>query len=392
MKPRDHYLRLAEYAVTDAQRKTMQALSDHGSTNAAAKAMGLDRRGVARTLRRVEAQAAKRGYAPEHGLDQPAPQGYRIRGSSTLYDGNGKALLQWVKTTADQERQAEILEEALAAMRESIPLIEPIAPDNIHRNADLLNLHILTDYHMGMLAWGEECGEDWNIEIAEQLLYRWFDYAISRAPDAHTGVLAQMGDFLHFDGLLPVTPTSGHVLDADTRYARVVRVAIRSMRRIIESMLRKYHHVHIIVSDANHDPSGSIWLREMLAAFLSEDERVSVDQTPGTYNCYVWGDTSLFFHHGHKRGVGNVAETLAGTFRSEYGSTKHSYAHLGHRHHTESKETSIMTVHQHRTMAARDAHAAHGGWVSGRSAEVVTYSRQRGQVASMTVTPEMVGG
>ena len=239
----DKYKRLLEYTITEAQRRVIQAIVDNGSIAAAARAIPQDKRGVVRVLRKVEAQAAKRGYAPDHGLDRPAPRGYRIRGASTLYDKSGEAVMQWVKTTADQERQAEILEEALAAMRESMPRIEPIEPDKIARNDDLLNLHIVTDYHMGMLAWGEECGEDWDTEIAEQLLYRWFDYAIAQAPDAHTGVLAQMGDFLHFDGLLPVTPTHGHVLDADTRYARVVRVAIRSRCARGDTLHAAHHRV-----------------------------------------------------------------------------------------------------------------------------------------------------
>ena len=41
-------------------------------------------------------------------------------------------------------------------------------------------------------------------------------------------------------------------------------------------------------------------------------------------------------------------------------------------------------------MAGKDAYAANGGYLSGRSADVITYSKEYGQVGRQTMTPEMV--
>jgi hypothetical protein len=49
-----------------------------------------------------------------------------------------------------------------------------------------------------------------------------------------------------------------------------------------------------------------------------------------------------------------------------------------------------MTVEQHRTMAAKDAYAARGGWMAGRGAPVITYSNRFGEVGRQVYTPEMV--
>ena len=95
----------------------------------------------------------------------------------------------------------------------------------------------------------------------------WFEYTIKHAPDAETGILAQLGDFLHWDGMDAVTPVSRHLLDADTRFQKVVRVSIRCLRRIIALMLKKYQKLHLVMADANHDPASGAWLREMFAAF-----------------------------------------------------------------------------------------------------------------------------
>ena len=49
-----------------------------------------------------------------------------------------------------------------------------------------------------------------------------------------------------------------------------------------------------------------------------------------------------------------------------------------------------VTVIQHPTLAARDAWAARGGWISERQVTAITYSSRFGEVARNTVTPEML--
>ncbi len=321
------------------------------------------------------------------------PDGFNVKGTSTLYDSDGAVKVQWVKTTADAERQQAIREAALAAMLEDIPKPHGIPCKTTHSADDLLNTYIITDYHLGMLAWAEETGEDWDTQIAEDLLILWFESAIAQAPNASVGLLAQLGDFLHWDGMAALTPESRHILDADTRFQNVVRVAIRVLRRIIDMMRQKYPHVHIIMADANHDPAGGVWMREFFAAMFEGDETVTIDTSPDTYYCYLHGDTSLFFHHGHKRKIGNVASVFAAKFREEWGNSKKAYAHTGHLHHMKVDESNnLMVIEQHRTLAAKDAYASRGGWMAGRSASVITYAKEFGEVGRVTISPDMFKG
>lgn len=314
-------------------------------------------------------------------------------GTSTLYkvqDDAGEIALQWVKNpqadrrTLEAERQA-----AYEAMAEKLPRLPAVRLATTSVNADLLNLYPITDYHLGALAWHEETGADWDLVIAERLLVDWFSTAIKAAPNAEVGVFAQMGDFLHFDGLEALTPTNKHVLDADTRFAKVVRVAIRLIRRVTDLLLRKHARVQVIMAEGNHDPASSIWLREWLAAIYEGEPRLTVDRSPSPYYCVEHGQTALFFHHGHKRKPVNVDSVFAGMFRETFGRTRHAYAHLGHLHHVDKRETNLMIVEQHRTLAAPDAHAARGGWISGRDAQVITYHREHGEVGRLRISPEM---
>lgn len=316
------------------------------------------------------------------------------RGYSTLYKidetGNRTVVMEWEKTEVDKEKRLKAICDSALNLANSIDREPPDFTDLKEINADLLTCYVLTDYHLGQLSWGEETGEDWDVDIAYSLAKRWFASAVNQAPASEIGVLAQLGDFLHWDGLLPVTPTSGHVLDADTRFAKMVDLGIKTLRIIIKTMLKKHRFVHVILAEGNHDIMSSVWLRSMFTALFENEPRVTVDNTHLPYYCYEWGETSLFFHHGHKKKLSALPELFASQFRDIYGRTKYSYGHTGHLHHVDVKENGIMIMEQHPTLAARDAHSARSGYNSKRAANVITYSKNFGEVSRITIRPEMV--
>lgn len=361
----------------------------NGGGRARCRACGKSFNVEATPAQQEQASFARVGYAPDHDMTHTVPEGFVVKGVSSLYGRNGELVGQWVKSTADRERQAELLRAAIAAMGESLPR-EDARKSPAATAAELLNCYVVTDYHLGMLAWGEETGDDWDTSIAEQMLVDWFAEAIRQAPPAEVGVFAQMGDFLHWDGMDAVTPASKHLLDADTRFQKLVRVAIRVIRRIIGMLLDKHQRVHVLQAEGNHDPASSIWLREWLSAIYENEPRVSVDVSPDPYYCYEHGETALFFHHGHKRRLKEIDTVFAAKFREVFGRTKHAFAHMGHLHHVDVKETNLMIVEQHRTLAASDAYASRGGWMSGRDAQVITYHKRFGEVGRVRVSSQML--
>jgi hypothetical protein len=342
-----------------------------------------------RNIHRRCAYLAKKGFSPQHDMTKEVPDGFMIKGTSTLYR-DGEQAMQWVKTSVDNERQLELMREAVSAMCEEITPIPPSKIPEKTGNDNLLNCYVITDYHLGMMAWHEETGNDWDIKIAEELIYKWFDAAIETSPQAGTAVFAQLGDFMHWDGLDAVTPTSRHVLDADTRFQKLVRVSIRVIRRIIDKLLSKYQKVVMIQPGGNHDPASTIWLREMFYALYDNDPRVIVDRTADLYCCYEHGATSLFFHHGHKRRVKNIDHVFASKFREVFGRTQYSYAHMGHYHTQIVEESNLMIIEQHPTLAGHDAYAAQNGYLSKRNAKRITYHKKFGEVSRETISPQML--
>jgi hypothetical protein len=350
-----------------------------------ARALDIDKRSLQRRMKRI----ALRGYSPAHDMTKTVPDGFKVKGVSTLYNREGQVAAQWVKSSADDERRYQMMVEAAAALSDDIPRIS-LMQSPPHGMDALLNVYTITDYHFGMLAWAPETGDDWDTDIAESMLVDWFAAAISQAPHAQSCVLAQLGDFLHFDGLESITPTSGHTLDADTRFSRLVRVVIRTVAKVIDMLMSKYQTVYVLMAEGNHDLAASVWLRELFAARYELNPSVVVDTRPDPYYCYEHGNTSLFWHHGHKHRMAGLDTVFAAKFREVFGRTKHSYAHTGHLHHRDLKETNLMIVEQHRTLAGADAYASRGGWMSGRSSTVITYHKEFGEVGRITISPEML--
>lgn len=385
---------LLRWCETDRQREVVQAVIDIGNVAHAAKHLRTDERGFRRILASVRGRAAAQGHAPEFGMTAQVPDGFKLKGRSVLrkldpVTGQRVEVLSWDKSSADDERRAEMLREAFAAMAADLPRMVAVPAPEVTQDA-LCNVYTLTDSHIGMLAWRKEGGADWDLNIAEATLTSCFEQMVASSPAASMCVVNQLGDWLHSDGLLPVTPTSGHILDQDGRFSKMVSAAIRILRRMVDFALSRHDKVVLVVAEGNHDLAGSVWLRLMFQALYENEPRVSVVDSELPYYCIIHGETMLAFHHGHLKKNDQLPLLFAAQYPREWGATTKRYAHVGHRHHEEIKEHSGMKVTQHSTLAARDAYAARGGWHSERQCTAYTYHSRWGQVGSVTVSPEML--
>jgi hypothetical protein len=346
----------------------------HGSISAAAAAEGIPRATLQSRVN--EARRRKAGMV--------------VTGRSTLTDlRTGEPVMEWVKESLDRQQAAEAQQAAYAVLAAELPRIVPTVPPRASEG-HLCTVYTLTDCHVGALAWRQEGGDDWDLQIAEDTLLGCFRHMIETSPASELGIVNQLGDFLHWDGLEAVTPTSRHLLDADGRFEKVVAVAIRILRRVVDMALAKHSRVHVILAEGNHDLASSVWLRQMFGALYEKEPRITVEQSPLPYYAVEWGKTMLTFHHGHLKKNDQLPLLFAAQFPESWGRTTKRYCHTGHRHHLEEKEHSGMVVFQHPTLAARDAYAARGGWHAMRSATAVTYHKAFGEVWRTNACPDML--
>lgn len=374
--------------ATERQKEVIDTINETGSERKAAAKLGVSRSTISMTLLSLKRRAATMGFSPENDMTRPVPSPFVTSGVSTYYNKDGKPTGQWVKSKLDPKQHEEIVREAVRALVEDVPRLAPVEPPTV-TDANLCNLYTFTDCHVGMYAWGKETGADWDLHIAERTLVDAFNCMVNASPRARVGVVAQLGDFLHQDSISPVTPTSGHLLDADSRFSKVVRVAVRVLRTIIDLALQRHEKVIVLMAEGNHDISSSIWLRHLFGLLYENEPRVQVIDSELPYYVYQHGCTMLAWHHGHLKKSDGLPLLLAAQFPLIWGATTKRYCHTGHMHHVHEKEHAGITVIQHPTLAARDAYAARGGWLAERQVTAITYHSTWGQVARNTVVPEM---
>jgi hypothetical protein len=368
----------------------LDAVIETGSANKAARKLSCNRRSVDRLLKSLEEKAASQGVAPHRDLVHQTAEGFEAKRISTAYKEDGSQALQWVIQERAKGLNKDQIVDAIEGFEwKPAPKIKP--PKG--HDSELLTLYTLTDFHLGMYSWAAETGDDWDMSIAEHEALSAITRMADGSPNSELAILNLQGDFLHWDGLLAVTPASKHVLDADTRYGKLIEMALSLTMQCIEILLTKHKKVKLLVCEGNHDESGSAWLRKAAKVIYKNNPRLEVDDTEFPYYAHLHGEIMLGFHHGHKK-KNTALPTLFSAeprYRAMWGQAKYCYIHTGHYHHKEqdASEGGGAIVERHPTLAGADAYAARGGYVSWRAAHAITYHNRTGEHSRKTVVPSL---
>lgn len=355
------------------------------SQRMAAEHFGLNKRTIERRIKRL----ALKGYAPKHDMTRTVPDGFKVKGVSSLYNKDGQLSAQWVKSTADDERRLEMLQEACVALSEELPQVDPRAAVGFHRD-DLMACYPIGDPHFGEYIWAEECGKDWDLAEAERVHCGAMRALVESAPRTKKATIINLGDAAHYDSMIAVTPRSGHHLDADSRFGKMVRVLMKTIRQCIEAALEKHESVHIINVIGNHDETGAVWLSIALSHIYANEPRVTVDTSPSVFNYFTFGKCLVGMHHGHTAKADRLAAVMATDRAKEWGASEHRYWWTGHIHHESKKEYPGVVVESFNTLAPGDAYATAGGWRSRERMSCIVLHKEHGEIARHSVHPSML--
>ncbi|TDT94560.1 hypothetical protein DFO45_2310 [Azorhizobium sp. AG788] len=342
-----------------ALRKAAQLMAKHGSERAAARAAGMSRstfqhhvkrateRGfmgtkpvlpgfaIKKTSVRYGPDGTVRGETveqrPAAGEPSEISAGQVLKGLSTLSDPEGRVILKWTKTREGMspERMGEALREALAEHRAAAPVTH--APP-AECEDDLLTVYALPDLHIGMLAWGRETGERYDLGIACDLVRSAVADLVAQSRPSRHAVVLGLGDYFHSNDRTAMTPKSGHILDVDGRWPKVLRA----------------------------------------------DARVALDMV-GQVSARL-GRVLLGATHGHTMKPDRMAMMLAADRPEDWGATLFRHVFFGHIHHETAREVGAVRVESFQSPAAKDAHAHGGDWRAGRSLTAITFHRTRGEI------------
>ncbi len=361
------------------------------NATATAKQLGLDPSSAAARVRRIKARKARQGWSPEHDLTHAVPDGFHLKGASTLYK-DGKQVMQWVKSSIDHERQRELFMQAAQSMASELPQVASVECQSTILS-HLMAIYPIGDAHIGMRAWGEETqGDSWDMTEAVRVQCGAMAALVDLAPPAEQAVIINLGDWLHADNMEGMTSRSGHVMDLDGRYAKMIDVGMMVMRQCIASALLKHKTVRVINVIGNHDDTGALWMSVALRHTYENEPRVLIDKSPAAFHYIEHGKVLIGTHHGHTCKAERLPGVMAADQAQAWGRTEHRYWYLGHVHHQSVKEYAGVSVESFNTLTAKDAWAAFGGYRSRQNMKCIVMHDQYGEVARHTVSPEMLVG
>lgn len=376
--------------ATDRQWEILEAIWETGSQKEAAIKLGLGTTRVSDVVDIVRRKAAAGGYSPEHDMTRTVPEGYRVRGISTLYNKEGGMSAQWVKSQIDPAQQEQFLREAAAAFAAQLPRAEPV-PALTHAFKDNLLAGLpIGDHHFGLHTWKVDTGTSYDLDIALNIFRGAVDHLVAATPACGTALLAPLGDLFHYDSTLPVTPTSGNILDADSRFGKMVRMTILGIRYAIRALLEKHAKVHVIIEVGNHDLASSVWLMECLAQVYENEPRVVVDTSPSHFHYFEFGKVLIGTHHGHGPKMERLPIVMAVDRAEAWGRTKHRYFWTGHIHKDTVQDNGGVRVESFRVLPPVDTWAHQKGYRSTRSMSSILFHREHGEAARFTVNPDML--
>lgn len=254
-----------------------------------------------------------------------------------------------------------------------------------------LSLDTDCDAHLGLLAHAAEVGESFDLKIAEFELCGAIGILIDELPAVERLVINDLGDFTHYENFSATTEASGHALDHDTRFPKMIKVYVRVMRFIIEKALEKAKFVDVIVNQGNHSRTNDIWMAELLRAAYGHTGRVNVLNNDNVFIAYRMGNTLVMTHHSDKCRPARLANVMTTDFRKDYGETEFHYIDIGHVHHgMVMKEHPGIVIESFNHLAVTDKWAHDAGYRNRKSITVIMRSRTYGELGRRLLPVEEV--
>lgn len=372
--------------VTETQIKYIEAVKEHGSQRAAAKALGVANNAVWEALDTYKKAAARRGIAPGHFNDGTAP-GF-VMGKVTIQRGPGGVERVWERQSPDAEAQASLIREGVAAFMET-PIVVPAfaCPDPSY---DVVPWIQIGDAHIGMLAHEAEAGADFNVQIAEREMCAAFRLLIDQIEPCERIVVNDLGDRDHIENTEKLTARSRVPLDAE-RPRLMIRTSSKVMRFVIDLALTKARNVDVIINQGNHSRFGDLYMNELITVAYAPSGRVNVIDNESVFIGYRMGKTLVMTHHSDRCPVERLAGVMMSDFKQDFAETTFHYIDIGHIHHkTVAKERDGIVIESWNTLARGDKWHKESGYRARQSMSLVFRSRTYGDIGRRTVPIQMV--
>ena len=348
---------------------------------------GFDRGNFYRSINGLLQRAKNKGIIP--GLPSMiVGEGNTLGKVTTQINEHGVVKNIWYR----QDSKLEDLTNALSEFCKDLPKFKPKKPKSlVAYNKDIIPFINIGDGHIGMLSYKYEVGQDFDVNIAERDLCCAMQTVINEIPTCERVVVQDMGDMTHYENISGTTEASGHNLDCDGRFYKMIESYVRIMRFIVESALDKFKYVDVIINQGNHSRTNDLWMNALLKNTYSDEPRLKVIDNQNVFIPYRMGNTFVMCHHSDKCRPNKLVHVMSTDYRHDFGEALYKYIDIGHIHHNMVvKEHPGVVIESFNQLATSDKYAHDGGWRSRSSLNVIYRSKTYGEVGRIKLPLERV--
>jgi hypothetical protein len=234
------------------------------------------------------------------------------------------------------------------------------------------------DEHVGVRCVFEQVGVQYGLKEAVELMRDNFATLVARTPKTNRALYVNLGDQLHANDHMDVTPASKHPLFSADSFDNVADAVVELNKWRIEYLMSHYPNLQI------RGVAG--WLFRCYK-YMFQNKNVDVQFWTEGLGVERFGNNMLGFAHGDFMKPNVMAGACADRFPEIYGATRMRYLHTGHFHNDKANDTWGGFKHFcHRTMAPKDLYSFSHGYLSRQSMKSFLYDFKEGEVASFTKT------
>lgn len=319
---------------------------------------------------------------PQKGPEFELPEGHRIKGVSALVDGDGRELIKWIKTKEGELSPDEYIE-ILKSTFDGLTVHAPAIPAPKKSEARLLSVYPLIDWHVGLMSWAQETGDNYDLKIARETIMSKMRQLIAATPAAEEAVILGIGDLLHWDGFIQETPTARHPLDGDGRYPKVLETAADMVEETIELVLARHRQVTVRILRGNHDPISAVALAMAMRRVFRHNKRITIDADQGYHFWMRRGKVFLGGSHGDKAKMKDLPMLMAYDRPEDWAASTYRRIYTGHYHSERRIEEGGVIVTSMRSPVAKDAYHSFNKWRAGRSVYSETFDTDGSEAATL---------
>lgn len=306
----------------------------------------------------------------------------------------------WYKTKFEQpefDREAFVEE-----MKQYAP-VYPTLKREVKKETNIFVLDP-ADLHIGKLASMLETGENYNLQIAKELVQQAILRLLDKAKNYEIEKIVFVGgnDILHTDNLGRST-TAGTPQDSCAMWYDSFQAAKDLYVWAVEACLT-VADVHFIYCVSNHDYQSGYYLCDSIYSWFRNNKNVTFDVDMKHRKYLVYGVNLLGFTHGDGAKENDLPNLMAVECRKAWSETVYGYFYLHHLHHKIRKNnkrkvekdnfnvttirtnqtliTDSVNVEYLRTVSATDSwHHRNGYQYAPKAIEGFLHSFDKGQIA-----------